>query len=192
MHNRSRKTPQAEENSHANSGQDYNSPMTSPGHGSGHPEKAEDIRLVVDTIPGLVWSTRLDGSVEFFNQLWPEYTGLSAEQALNGGWNVGILPDDVSRMMEIFHEALSLGRSFDHGYPSYRPRFSRPSIVIGGYFLIDFHRVECAIRARHAIRGYKLRARPRSRPQRLSCAIKLQLSKNCDSWTQVQVIHIVK
>jgi len=80
---------------------------------SGHPEKAEDIRLVVDTIPGLVWSTRPDGSAEFFNQRWLEYTGLSAEQARGWGWKVAIHPDDLPRMLEIFHEALSLGRSFE-------------------------------------------------------------------------------
>jgi PAS domain S-box-containing protein len=80
---------------------------------SGHPQKAQDIRLVVDTIPGLVWSTRPDGSAEFFNQRWLEYTGLSAEQALDWGWKVAIHPDDLSRMLEEFHEALSLGRSFE-------------------------------------------------------------------------------
>ena len=80
---------------------------------SGHPQKAEDIRLVVDTIPGLVWSTRPDGSAEFFNQRWLEYTGLSAEQARDWGWKVAIHPDDLPRMLEIFHEALSLGRSFE-------------------------------------------------------------------------------
>jgi len=80
---------------------------------SGHPVKAEDIRLVVDTIPGLVWSTRPDGSAEFFNQRWLEYTGLSAGQARDWGWKVAIHPDDLPRMLEIFHEALSLGRPFE-------------------------------------------------------------------------------
>lgn len=80
---------------------------------SGHPEKAKDIRLVVDTIPGLVWSIRPDGSAEFFNQRWLEYTGLSAEQALDLGWKVAVHPDDLPRMLEIFHEALSVGRSFE-------------------------------------------------------------------------------
>jgi hypothetical protein len=56
----------------------YNSRMASAGHGS-VPGKAEDIRLVVDTIPGLAWSTRPDGSADSFNQRWLEYTGLSAE-----------------------------------------------------------------------------------------------------------------
>jgi PAS domain S-box-containing protein len=87
--------------------------MASPGHGFGPPEKAEDIRLVVDTIPGLVWSARPDGSAEFFNQRWLEYTGLSTEQALDWGWKVAIHPDDLPRMLEIFHGALSLGRSFE-------------------------------------------------------------------------------
>jgi PAS domain S-box-containing protein len=80
---------------------------------AGHPEKAEDIRLVVDTIPGLVWATRPDGSAEFFNQRWLDYTGLTAEQALDWGWKVAIHPDDLPHMLEIFHEALSLRQPFE-------------------------------------------------------------------------------
>src|ERR1700730_515049 len=87
--------------------------MASPGHGSADLSRAEDIRLVVDTIPGLVWSAQPDGSAEFFNQRWLEYTGLSAEQALDGGWKVAIHPDDLPRMLGTFHEALSLGHSFE-------------------------------------------------------------------------------
>src|SRR5271156_5090062 len=51
--------------------------MPATGHSSRQREKTEDMRLVVDTIPGLVWSTRPDGSGEFFNQRWLEYTGLA-------------------------------------------------------------------------------------------------------------------
>ena len=47
-------------------------------------EYLKDIRLMIDSIPGLVWSTGPDGSAAFFNQRWLEYTGLSSEQAL--GW----------------------------------------------------------------------------------------------------------
>jgi PAS domain-containing protein len=56
------------------------------------------MRLMVDTILALVWSARPDGSAEFFNQHWLEYTGLSAEQALDWGWKVAIHPDDLPRM----------------------------------------------------------------------------------------------
>ena len=87
--------------------------MASPGQGSAEARQAQDIRLVVDIIPGLVWSTRPDGSAEFFNQRWLEYTGLSAEQALDWGWKVAIHSDDLPRMLETFHEALNLGRPFE-------------------------------------------------------------------------------
>jgi PAS domain S-box-containing protein len=87
--------------------------MASPGQGSAEARQAQDIRLVVDTIPGLVWSTRPDGSAEFFNQRWLEYTGLSAEQALDWGWKLAIHSDDLPRMLETFHEALNLGRPFE-------------------------------------------------------------------------------
>ncbi len=87
--------------------------MASPGQGLTEARQAQDIDLVVDTIPGLVWSARPDGSAEFFNQRWLEYTGLAAEQALDWGWKVAIHPDDLPRMLETFHEALSPGRPFE-------------------------------------------------------------------------------
>ena len=43
--------------------------------------RSEDrIRLVIDTIPTMVWSVRPDGTVDFLNQRWMDYTGLSLEQ----------------------------------------------------------------------------------------------------------------
>jgi PAS domain-containing protein len=69
---------------------DYNPRMASAEHGPAQPGRAEDIRLLVDTIPVSVWLTRPDGSAEFFNQRWLEYTGLPREQALDWGWKVAI------------------------------------------------------------------------------------------------------
>jgi PAS domain-containing protein len=42
---------------------------------------AEDrIRLIIDTIPVMAWSVRPDGIVDFLNQRWIDYTGLSLGQ----------------------------------------------------------------------------------------------------------------
>src|SRR3984957_15108689 len=87
--------------------------MASAEHGSAQPGRAEDIRVLVDTIPVSVWLTRPDGSAEFFNQRWLEYTGLPREQALDWGWKVAIHPEDLPRMLETFQEALNLRRSFE-------------------------------------------------------------------------------
>jgi PAS domain S-box-containing protein len=79
--------------------------MESLRHGFEEPGDQQDIRLVVDTIPTLAWSAGPDGSADFFNQRWLDYTGLSAEQALGSGWQVAIHPDDLPRILETFREA---------------------------------------------------------------------------------------
>src|ERR1700730_12501868 len=82
-------------------------------YGFEEPGDVQDIRLVVDTIPTLAWSARPDGSAEFFNQRWLDYTGLSAEQALGSGWQVAIHPDDLPRILETFREALNSMKPFE-------------------------------------------------------------------------------
>ena len=60
--------------------------MTSAGHALSQALPEQDVRLVVDAIPTLAWSARSDGSADFFNQRWLDYTGLSVEQAREWGW----------------------------------------------------------------------------------------------------------
>jgi PAS domain S-box-containing protein len=87
--------------------------MASLPHGFEKPGDVQDIRLVVDTIPTLAWSAGPDGSAEFFNQRWLDYTGLSAKQALGSGWQVAIHPDDLPRILETFREALNSAKPFE-------------------------------------------------------------------------------
>jgi PAS domain S-box-containing protein len=69
--------------------------------------------LIIDAIATLAWSARADGSPEFFNQRWLDYTGLSAEQALGSGWKLAIQPDDLPRMLEVFEQAVNARQSFE-------------------------------------------------------------------------------
>ena len=63
------------------------------------PEKSirpneSELKLIVDTIPALVWSGRPDGSAEFFNQHFLDYIGLTSEQASDWGWTTALHPED--------------------------------------------------------------------------------------------------
>jgi len=87
--------------------------MASVEHRSEQDRQELDIRLVVDTIPTPVWSARSDGSADFFNQRWLDYTGLSAEEALNWGWRIAIHPDDLPRMLDTLREAVGSGKPFE-------------------------------------------------------------------------------
>jgi PAS domain S-box-containing protein len=82
-------------------------------HGVEEPGDVQDIRLVVDTIPTLAWSAGPDGSAEFHNQRWLDYTGLTAKQALGSGWEVAIHPDDLPRILKTFREALNTGKPYE-------------------------------------------------------------------------------
>jgi PAS domain-containing protein len=48
------------------------------------------LRTMIDKIPILAWSCRLDGTTEFLNQRWLDYTGVSMEEALGWGWKAAI------------------------------------------------------------------------------------------------------
>ena len=74
--------------------------MASATDGVATPRQALDIRLVVDTIPALAWSSRPDGSVEFVNQRWREYTGFSPEESYGSGWKTAIHPEDLPGLLE--------------------------------------------------------------------------------------------
>jgi len=83
--------------------------MASAGHGSENSSQAQDSRLIVDAIPTLAWSARSDGSADFFNQRWLDYTGLSAEQAREWGWTVALHSDDLNGLVNYWRSVLASG-----------------------------------------------------------------------------------
>jgi PAS domain-containing protein len=73
--------------------------------------QAQDVRVVVDAIPTLAWVARADGSADFFNQRWLDYTGLSTERARDWGWTVALHPGDLSGLTDYWHSILASGES---------------------------------------------------------------------------------
>jgi len=53
------------------------------------------LRAMIDTVPGFVWRAGPDGGVEFLNQRWCDYTGISLSDSLGIGWTSRIHPDDA-------------------------------------------------------------------------------------------------
>ena len=68
------------------------------------------VRTIIDHIPSLAWSCHTDGTAEFLNQRWLDYTGLSPEEALGWGWNVAIHPDDLGKLMDAWLGLLASGK----------------------------------------------------------------------------------
>jgi PAS domain S-box-containing protein len=66
----------------------------------GSRESEARLRRIIDTIPSLAWCNLPDGSNEFLNQRWHDYTGLSAEEAHGWGWKAAIHPVDLPMLMQ--------------------------------------------------------------------------------------------
>jgi PAS domain S-box-containing protein len=76
----------------------------------------ERYRSLADLIPGIVWTARADGWIDFANQFWFKFTGLSMEETQGSGWAVVIHPEDLPRVNELWTEALRTGESIEVAY----------------------------------------------------------------------------
>ncbi len=72
----------------------------------------EHLRLIIDTIPTMAWTVRPDGAVDFINQRWLDYTGLSFEEEIAQP-NRAVHPEDLPRVMEKWFVELAAGESFE-------------------------------------------------------------------------------
>src|SRR3712207_4145361 len=70
-----------------------------------------EIRRIIDALPGLVWSALPDGQIDFVNQRWCKYTGLRLEEACGCGWQVAIHSVDVPELRERWQSILASGES---------------------------------------------------------------------------------
>src|SRR5258705_8572639 len=76
--------------------------------------RSEDrLRLVIDTIPTMAWSVLPDGAVDFVNQRWLEYTGLSFKEALEGATHT-VHPEDLPAVMEKWSVDMAAGKPCEY------------------------------------------------------------------------------
>ena len=74
-------------------------------------EKEHSLSLIINTIPVLAWSARPDGTADFFNDHYLQYTGLTSEQAANWGWTGSIDPDNLAELSRYWQAIVPAGTS---------------------------------------------------------------------------------
>src|SRR5262245_35431343 len=72
-----------------------------------------EFNRLVDTLPGLVWTALPDGHVDYINQRWCEYTGLSLEEVRGLGWHRAIHPEDLPHLLERWRSIRDAGKPGD-------------------------------------------------------------------------------
>src|SRR6202790_2146437 len=72
-----------------------------------------ELRDVIEAMPTMVWIAGTDGSNEFGNRRWQEYTGLSHERTVGSGWQHIVHPDDQAKFVADWRAALNSGQPME-------------------------------------------------------------------------------
>ena len=70
-----------------------------------------DLRLVIDSIPGFVWTDTAAGEIEFVNQPYLNYLGRTLEEVKD--WLTALHPDDRERVKAEWSRSVETGQPFD-------------------------------------------------------------------------------
>jgi PAS domain S-box-containing protein len=67
-------------------------------------------RTLANSMPQMFWTARPDGQLEYCNQRWYNYTGLTPAQSFDQGWLSVLHRDDQTRCQQAWAEALRTGQ----------------------------------------------------------------------------------
>ncbi len=76
-------------------------------------EAQQRYQLMAETVPQIVWTAGPDGAVDYFNQRWTDYTGMTLEESLGWEWQPVLHPDDRSQNIERWLSAVDTGETHE-------------------------------------------------------------------------------
>jgi PAS domain S-box-containing protein len=74
---------------------------------------AAEYQSLAEATPQIVWSADPDGSFDYVNGRWTEYTGISSEHVRKWGWMPAIHQDDIVALIGAWREALADGSELE-------------------------------------------------------------------------------
>jgi len=84
-------------------------------------ESEERFRLLSNVMPQFIWTGDPQGNLYYFNQAVYDYSGLTEEQAMNGGWVQIVHPDDKEENIKRWMHSIATGEDFifEHRFRKY-------------------------------------------------------------------------
>lgn len=73
----------------------------------------KETRALIDTIPQQIWSGPPDGTLDFCNERWRSYMGLSLEELQGDGWQSMLHPDDRERVLRAWQHSVATGTPYE-------------------------------------------------------------------------------
>ena len=81
-----------------------------------------EFRFMADAMPQIVWTSKPDGNLDYYNRRWLDYTGMTFDQTKDWGWKPVLHPDDLDMCVQRWTQAVNSGEPYEIEY-----RFKRAS-----------------------------------------------------------------
>ena len=66
-------------------------------------------RFLAESLPQLVWTATPAGVIDYYNQRWINYTGMTLDQTQGWGWGAVLHPDDLENCVRNWNKSLESG-----------------------------------------------------------------------------------
>lgn len=80
---------------------------------TGLEERERDYHFLAESIPEIVWTAKPDGTVDYYNQHWYQFTGLERENSGGWDWQAVVHPEDSERVLSRWKRSLETGEPLD-------------------------------------------------------------------------------
>lgn len=72
----------------------------------------QEYRFLADSIPEIIWTSNPDGSLDYYNRYWFDYTGLTLDETAKFGWPAVLHPDDIEKDYLLWANCLASGTPY--------------------------------------------------------------------------------
>lgn len=79
-------------------------------------ESKLNFQTLVDTMPQIFWTANPDGWLDYYNQRWFDYTGMTLEQTQGWGWKPVLHPEEVQTCIDTWSESVRTGQPYEIEY----------------------------------------------------------------------------
>lgn len=79
-------------------------------------DREQRYRFLADVMPQIVWTAQPNGTLDYYNQRWYDYTEMTFDQTKDWGWQVVLHPNDLQDCLERWTQAISTGEVYETEY----------------------------------------------------------------------------
>ena len=72
-----------------------------------------ELKLITEIIPQQIWTALPNGTIDYLNQRWQEYSGVDLQQIQKHGWESIVHPEDLTTINDIWRTCIATGRKYD-------------------------------------------------------------------------------